>query len=173
MEKTLVEAFVLVVLVVFLFLGNLRATLIPTIAVPVSLIGTFIVLNAIGYSANTVSLLAIVLAIGIVVDDAIVVVEAVEQVMEHHPELSPGGSDQGRHGADLRADHRDHAGAAVGVRAGGVHSGHLRRAVPPVRGDGRGIDVPLGDQRAHAVAGAVRACCCGRITGRAAARSGR
>jgi hydrophobe/amphiphile efflux-1 (HAE1) family protein len=88
-QKTLVEAFALVVLVVFLFLGNLRATLIPTIAVPVSLIGTFIVLNAIGYSANTVSLLAVVLAIGIVVDDAIVVVEAVEQVMEHHPELSP------------------------------------------------------------------------------------
>ncbi|MBV9248224.1 MAG: efflux RND transporter permease subunit, partial [Acetobacteraceae bacterium] len=56
---------------------------------PVSLIGAFIVLNAIGYSANTVSLLAVVLAIGIVVDDAIVVVEAVEQVMEHHPELSP------------------------------------------------------------------------------------
>src|SRR5271165_5707816 len=88
-QKTLVEAFILVVLVVFLFLGNLRATLIPTIAVPVSLIGTFIVLNAIGYSANTVSLLAIVLAIGIVVDDAIVVVEAVEQVMEEHPELTP------------------------------------------------------------------------------------
>src|SRR5277367_6785650 len=88
-KKTLVEAFILVVLVVFLFLGNLRATLIPTIAVPVSLIGTFVVLNAIGYSANTVSLLAVVLAIGIVVDDAIVVVEAVEQVMEHHPELTP------------------------------------------------------------------------------------
>ena len=88
-QKTLIEAFVLVVLVVFLFLGNLRATLIPTIAVPVSLIGTFIVLNAIGYSANTVSLLAIVLAIGIVVDDAIVVVEAVELVMEQHPELAP------------------------------------------------------------------------------------
>ena len=51
-EKTLIEAFVLVVLVVFLFLGSLRATIIPTIAVPVSLIGTFIVLNAIGYSAN-------------------------------------------------------------------------------------------------------------------------
>ena len=81
-QKTLLEAFVLVVLVVFLFLGNLRATLIPTIAVPVSLIGTFIVLNAIGYSANTVSLLAVVLAIGIVVDDAIVVVEAVEAIME-------------------------------------------------------------------------------------------
>src|SRR6201981_3331345 len=85
-QKTLVEAFVLVVLVVYLFLGSFRATLIPTIAVPVSLVGTFIILNAIGYSANTVSLLAIVLAIGIVVDDAIVVVEAVEQVMEQHPE---------------------------------------------------------------------------------------
>src|ERR1700729_964848 len=58
-QKTLIEAFILVVLVVYLFLGNLRATLIPTIAVPVSLIGTFIVLTAIGYSANTVSLLAI------------------------------------------------------------------------------------------------------------------
>ncbi len=88
-QKTLIEAFILVVLVVYLFLGSIRATLIPTIAVPVSLIGTFVVLNAIGYSANTVSLLAVVLAIGIVVDDAIVVVEAVEQVMEHHPELTP------------------------------------------------------------------------------------
>src|SRR4051812_8603426 len=87
-QKTLIEAFVLVVLVVYLFLGSLRATLIPTLAVPVSLIGTFIVLNAIGYSANTVSLLAIVLAIGIVVDDAIVVVENVERIMEEHPELS-------------------------------------------------------------------------------------
>ena len=89
-QKTLVEAFILVVLVVFLFLGNLRATLIPAIAVPVSLIGAFIVLYAIGYSANSVSLLAVVLAIGIVVDDAIVVVENVERVMEEHPELSPG-----------------------------------------------------------------------------------
>jgi multidrug efflux pump len=88
-QKTLVEAFILVVIVVYLFLGSVRATLIPTLAVPVSLIGTFIVLKAIGYSANTVSLLAIVLAIGIVVDDAIVVVENVERVMEEHPELSP------------------------------------------------------------------------------------
>jgi hydrophobe/amphiphile efflux-1 (HAE1) family protein len=88
-QKTLIEAFVLVVLVVYLFLGSVRATLIPTLAVPVSLIGTFIVLNAIGYSANTVSLLAVVLAIGIVVDDAIVVVENVERIMEVHPELAP------------------------------------------------------------------------------------
>jgi len=88
-KHTLVEAAILVLLVVFIFLGNFRATLIPMVAVPVSLIGTFIVLNAIGYSANTVSLLAMILAIGIVVDDAIVVVEAVEQVMEANPELSP------------------------------------------------------------------------------------
>ena len=88
-QKTLVEAFILVVIVVFLFLGSVRATLIPTLAVPVSLIGTFIALLAVGYSANSVSLLAVVLAIGIVVDDAIVVVENVERVMEEHPELSP------------------------------------------------------------------------------------
>jgi hydrophobe/amphiphile efflux-1 (HAE1) family protein len=87
-QKTLIEAFILVVIVVYLFLGSLRATLIPTVAVPVSLIGAFVVLYAVGYSANTVSLLAVVLAIGIVVDDAIVVVENVERVMEEHPELS-------------------------------------------------------------------------------------
>jgi len=88
-EKTLAEAFALVIIVVFLFLGNIRATVIPTIAVPVSLIGAFACLLALGYSANTVSLLALVLAIGIVVHDAIVVVENVERVMEEEPELSP------------------------------------------------------------------------------------
>jgi hydrophobe/amphiphile efflux-1 (HAE1) family protein len=87
--KTLLEAFVLVVIVVFLFLGSVRATIIPLIAVPVSLIGTFAVMMALGFSANTVSLLALVLAIGIVVDDAIVVVEAVEAKMEEDPSLSP------------------------------------------------------------------------------------
>jgi hydrophobe/amphiphile efflux-1 (HAE1) family protein len=86
---TLIEAFILVVVVVYLFLGSFRATLIPTLAVPVSLIGTFAVLLAAGFSANTISLLAMVLAIGIVVDDAIVVVENVERVLEEHPELTP------------------------------------------------------------------------------------
>ncbi len=86
---TLIEAFIIVALVVFFFLGNLRATFIPLIAVPVSLIGAFAVLLAMGYSANTVSLLAMVLAIGIVVDDAIVVVENVERVMEEEPDLPP------------------------------------------------------------------------------------
>jgi hydrophobe/amphiphile efflux-1 (HAE1) family protein len=88
-QHTLVEAFILVAIVVFIFLGNLRATLIPIIAVPVALIGTFAVLLALGFSANTISLLALVLAIGIVVDDAIVVVEAVEHILEHEPHLTP------------------------------------------------------------------------------------
>ena len=87
---TLAIAFGLVVLVVFLFLGSLRATIIPAVAVPVSVIGTFAVLLVLGYSANTVSLLAMVLAIGILVDDAIVVVENVERVLEENPDLSPG-----------------------------------------------------------------------------------
>ncbi len=88
-KHTLIEAFVLVSIVVFIFLGNLRATIIPILAVPVALVGTFAVMLALGFSANTVSLLALVLAIGIVVDDAIVVVEAVEHIMEHEPELTP------------------------------------------------------------------------------------
>ncbi len=86
--KTLAIALVLVGIVVFLFLGKLRTTLIPLVAVPVSIIGTFAVLLVIGYSANTVSLLALVLAIGIVVDDAIVVVENIERVIDEQPELS-------------------------------------------------------------------------------------
>src|SRR5689334_9006886 len=81
--ETLVIAIVLVLLVVFIFLQNWRATLIPMIAVPVSLIGTFAVFPLLGFSINTLSLFALVLAIGLVVDDAIVVVEAVE----HHIEL--------------------------------------------------------------------------------------
>src|SRR5207248_1736779 len=84
--RTLVLAILLVAVVVFLFLGRLKTTLIPLVAVPVSIVGTFAVLLAIGYSANTVSLLALVLAIGIVVDDAIVVVENVERVMEENPQ---------------------------------------------------------------------------------------
>ncbi len=85
---TLLEAFLLVSLVVYLFLGDLRSTLIPTLAVPVSLIDTFFVLQIFGFSINLVTLFALVLAIGVVVDDAIVVVEAVHAKMsgEH---LSP------------------------------------------------------------------------------------
>jgi HAE1 family hydrophobic/amphiphilic exporter-1 len=84
---TLLEAIVLVIIVVFLFLQNWRATLIPLLAVPVSLIGTFAVFPMLGFSINTLSLFGLILAIGLVVDDAIVVVEAVEHHIEHG--LSP------------------------------------------------------------------------------------
>ncbi len=86
-EHTLVEALVLVILVVYLFLQGWRATLIPLLAVPVSLIGTFALFPLLGFSINTLSLFGLVLAIGLVVDDAIVVVEAVEHHIEHG--LSP------------------------------------------------------------------------------------
>jgi multidrug efflux pump len=80
--KTLFEAILLVFLVIYLFLQNFRATLIPTIAVPVVLLGTFAILAAVGYSINTLTMFGMVLAIGLLVDDAIVVVENVERVLE-------------------------------------------------------------------------------------------
>jgi HAE1 family hydrophobic/amphiphilic exporter-1 len=86
--KTLIEAIVLVFLIMWLFMGNIRATLIPTIAVPVVLLGTFAVLSAFGYSINMLTMFAMVLAIGLLVDDAIVVVENVERVMSEEG-LSP------------------------------------------------------------------------------------
>ena len=81
--KTFVEALILVTLVVFIFLQNIRATIIPLITIPVSLIGTFIFFPMLGFSLNTLSMFGLVLAIGIVVDDAIVVVEAVIHHLEH------------------------------------------------------------------------------------------
>lgn len=86
---TLRDAFILVALVVFIFLGDWRSTLIPTLAVPVSLIGAFIFMQLFGLTINMITLFALVLAIGIVVDDAIVVVEAVHAKMEEEPHLTP------------------------------------------------------------------------------------
>lgn len=85
---TLFEAFILVAIVVFLFLGDWRSTLIPTLAVPVSLVGTFAIMSAFGITLNMISLFALVMAIGVVVDDAIVVIEAVHAKMEEK-HLSP------------------------------------------------------------------------------------
>jgi multidrug efflux pump len=87
--KTLIEAVVLVVIVMFVFLQSWRATLIPTIAVPVVLLGTFGIFYLAGFSINTLTLFGLVLAIGLLVDDAIVVVENVERLMEENPEMSP------------------------------------------------------------------------------------
>lgn len=88
---TLIEAFLLVFLVVYIFLQDFRSTLIPAIAVPVAIIGTFFFMNAFGFTINLLTLFALVLAIGIVVDDAIVVVEAVHSKMEHE-KLAPAAA---------------------------------------------------------------------------------
>ena len=80
--KTLIEAILIVTVVVFVFLGSLRSVLIPIIAIPLSLIGSFTVMLALGYSINLLTLLALVLAIGLVVDDAIIVVENVSRHLE-------------------------------------------------------------------------------------------
>ena len=122
--KTLFEAFVLVFIVVLVFLQNWRATLMPMIAVPVSLIGTFAVMALLGFSLNNLSLFGLVLAIGIVVDDAIVVVENVERWMAKG--LSPREATRQGDGRDHRAGHRHHAGAELGVHPDGVHRRHQR-----------------------------------------------
>jgi len=87
--KTLLEAIVLVVLVIFVFLQSWRATLIPFIAVPVVLLGTFAILYALGFSINTMTLFGLVLATGLLVDDAIVVVENVERLLHENPDMTP------------------------------------------------------------------------------------
>ena len=98
MQKTLVEAAVIVIVVIFLFLGNLRSTLIPIVTIPLSLIGVMIVLLALGYSINLLTLLALVLAIGLVVDDAIVVVENIYRHIEEglHARSTPRSTARAR-----------------------------------------------------------------------------
>ncbi|MBC7006099.1 efflux RND transporter permease subunit [Photobacterium sp. BZF1] len=83
--KTLVVAAILVVIITYVFLGSLRATIIPLAAIPVSLIGTFFFINAIGFTINTITLFALILAIGIVVDNAILVIENVERIYRENP----------------------------------------------------------------------------------------
>ncbi len=117
--KTLVEAIILVFLVMYLFLQNIRATLIPTIAVPVVLLGTFAVLAAFGYSINTLTMFGMVLAIGLLVDDAIVVVENVERVMMED-NLSRRGGDAQIHVADSGSIGRYRDGTVGGIYPDGL-----------------------------------------------------
>lgn len=86
--KTFVEAIVLVIIIMYFFLQNFRATIIPVIAIPVSIIGAFAGMYALGFSINLLTLFGLVLAIGIVVDDAIIVIENVERILHSHPEIS-------------------------------------------------------------------------------------
>ena len=119
-EHTLIEAFVLVMIVVFVFLQGFRATIIPMLAIPVSLVATFAMMAAFGFSINSLTLCGLVLAIGLVVDDAIIVVENVEKFL--HRGLRAAGGDPGGDGRDHDADRDDHPGAGRRVRPGGVHA---------------------------------------------------
>ena len=152
---TLLEAFILVALVVFLFLGDWRSTLIPTLAVPVSLIGTFFFMQLFGLTINLITLFALVLAIGIVVDNAIVVVEAVHAKMaEEH--LSPYNARAQGAGRDQRRHHRHHADDDGRVRAGGVHDRAGRHLLPPVRHHDGHVHRALRRRGPDAHAGALR-----------------
>ena len=147
---TLREAVLLVVLVVILFLQTWRASIIPLLAVPVSIVGTFAVLLLLGFSINTLTLFGLVLAIGIVVDDAIVVVENIERNIEEGKTPLEAAHQAMRE--CQRTDHRDRAGAVRGVRADVVPVRRHRAVLPAVRGHDRDLDRDLGDQLADAVA---------------------
>ena len=118
--KTLIEAGVLVLIVIIVFLQDWRAMLVPATTVPVTIIGAFAAMAAIGFTVNLATLFGVVLAIGIVVDDAIVIVEGRPATSRRG--CPPRGSDQGD-GRAVRPDHRHHAGADGGVPAGGFHAG--------------------------------------------------
>ena len=128
---TLFIALVLVILVVFVFIQDWRATLIPTVAIPVSLIGAFMAFPLLGFTINVLSLLGLVLAIGIVVDDAIVVVEAVQVNIEKGMNAKEATIKAMKRGD--RAGHRHHPGARRGLRPGGRNGRDHRKALPAVR----------------------------------------
>ncbi len=129
--ETLIEAFILVSIVVFIFLQDLRSTLIPAIAVPVAIIGTFFFLQLFGFTINLLTLFALVLAIGIVVDDAIVVVEAVHAKLDH----ACGLAERGYRGSDERDQRRsdvDHAGNGCRIYSGDIYQRICRRFLQTV-----------------------------------------
>ena len=143
--NTLRDAVILVAIVVLVFLQDWRAMILPMIDVPVSLIGTFAVMAALGFTLNNLTLFGLVLAIGIVVDDAIVVLENIER------QIATGLDARTRHHQGHGGDHRPgpghHAGAQLGVHAVLLPRRHQRPVLPPVRRDHRRLDDHLGHQR--------------------------
>ena len=153
--KTLFEAMVLVTLVVFIFLQSWRTTLIPVLAVPVAIIGTFFGLQLLGFEINLLTLFALVLAIGIVVDDAIVVIENVERIMARGEAAAAGGRRPG-HGSGGERTGGDRALPLRRVSPGGVSRRDHRPDVQAVRHHARGRGSDLRHRGAHAHAGALR-----------------
>ena len=152
--KTLYEAGILVLIVILVFLQNFRATLVPATTVPVTIIGAFAGMAALGFTVNLSTLFGIVLAIGIVVDDAIVIVEGVtkniEQGMSGHDAAIQAMNDL------IRSGHRHHPGADGGVPSGGVRSGPHRQHVRPVRARHRRDRADQRGQRRDAEADPMR-----------------
>ena len=152
---SLIIAIILVIFTVYIFLQDFRTTIVPSVTIPVSLIGTFAVMLVTGQSINNLTLFGLVLAIGIVVDDAIVVVENTMRIDGRRGARAQGGGRQG-HGRGRRGDRRHHPGAAGGVRADAGHAGSDRPDVPAVRHHHLGGHGLLVDQRADPEPGAVR-----------------
>ena len=155
-RKTLIETICIVIVVIFLFLGSLRTVLVPVVAIPVSLIGAVFLMQVFGFTLNLLTLLAIVLSVGLVVDDAIVVVENVERhIREGKTPMRGGAARRARAG---RPDHRHDHHAGGGVRADRLPGRPDRRAVPRVRLHAGGRGVHLGRRGADAVADDVLGC---------------
>ena len=152
---TLLEAIVLVVLVVYLFLQSFRSTIICTVAIFVSLIGTFAGMLALGFSINLLTLFGIVLAIGMVVDDAIVVVENVERNMAKSGTSPRQATDEG-HGGDRHLAHRRGAGHGVGLHPGRLPSRHHGAALQAVCHHHRHLRRPVRVRGIDAYPGHVR-----------------
>ena len=152
---TLAEAVVLVFLVILAFLQSWRATIIPVVAIPVVLLGTFGVLAAAGFSINTLTMFALVLAIGLLVDDAIVVVENVERVMEEEGLGPVEATEKSMTEISVGPD-RDRSGPVGGLPADGVHVGIYRRDLSPVLDHHHHRDGPVTWCRADPDAGDVR-----------------
>ena len=166
--KTLIEAAILVLIVILVFLQDWRAMLVPATTVPVTIIGAFAAMAALGFTVNFATLFAIVLAIGIVVDDAIIVVEGAA----HNIDKGMNGPQAAiaRHARAARADRRHHAGAAGGVPAGGVPARPHRADVCPVCAGDRRHRADQRHQRGDAEADAMRAVAAAVGAGREAQR---
>ncbi len=157
---TLIETFIIVIIVIFLFLGSFRSVVIPVVAIPISLIGAAFLMLVFGFTLNLLTLLAIVLSVGLVVDDAIVVVENVERHL--HEGLTP--YDAAIKGARelVQPDHRDDDHAGGGVCADWVSGRPDRSIVPRVRAHTCGGGDCIGSRRHHLVADDVIEAAAGR-----------
>ena len=158
-------------IVIFLFLGSLRTVLVPVVAIPVSLIGAVFLMQVFGFTLNLLTLLAIVLSVGLVVDDAIVVVENVERHIREGKTPLAGGA--ARRARARRSDHRDDHHAGRGLRADRLPGRAHRRALPRVRVHAGGRGVHLGRRRADAVADDVVAPAARRAPARLVRAQGR